>query len=656
MNIKKFLKECGQREVFKLLSIYIVSSWVILQVLAVVADPLGLPDKSISVLILLLIIGFPIYIIYIWRSRLSKSWKSEEDDSSDELLNKRKFRQMYFASVGIILFLAGLSVTFIFNNTISSNVSLKRIASNDKIAVLRFENLTTDNNLDVIGEMAANWISHGITENNAGQIISQEIVKDYSDAMKTQNKKLTSSEILTKFFNPGKRVIGTYFLDNDELIFQSSVIDGLSGKVLISLERVACNSDSPLKCIEELRQKIVGYLIVEQDGKLYLENKPPKYEAYKALLEAKNSKKEGNLAKHLELLNKAIAIDSEYFEPQSLRISYYYNQGSYTIADSLIDNITLKSGISERQQNLNNLYKSAIEGNNRKVYLFNDYEYKIIPDDMETNTSQMVIALQFVNKPEDVEAIFKSGTIEELGIENCSLCIDRIHIMSMAYNELGKFNKAIKLLEPHIDIIEERFFLMPIFKAYANTNRKNAIDELLTKLKLKISSNDWLYINLFTARQFLLLNQKELAISYLNSIINTNNKEGNEFIIAEAYSELEKYKEAEILYSNLLKEDPVNPQLIVGLSRCYFKNGKMTESDLLIERLEKLRAPYQYGTIDYRLAQIYASRNDEEKTLDHLLKSIAQGNFYINETFKNSTSFIPFSSSEKWNDILTYWH
>jgi len=45
MNLNKFLKECNKKEVFKKLSIYIVSSWILIQVLAITWEPLGLPKQ-----------------------------------------------------------------------------------------------------------------------------------------------------------------------------------------------------------------------------------------------------------------------------------------------------------------------------------------------------------------------------------------------------------------------------------------------------------------------------------------------------------------------------------------------------------------------------------------------------------------------------------
>jgi len=408
MNIKIFLKECSNRDVFKLLSIYVVSSWVILQVLSVIAQPLNLPEQSIPFLILFLIIGFPLYIIYIWNSRLSKSWKSEEDDTSEELMDKSKFRQIYFTFLGIILFLSGLSVVIIINNSfsLSDEFSLPKLVSNDKIAVLKFTNNTGDEKLNPIGNMAEYWIGHGITENNAGQIITQDIVKSYSDVIKTQKINLTPNEILNKYLNPGKKITGSYFLDGNKLIFKSSIENGLTGETLISLESIECDSKNPIDCIETLGGKIVTYLLTKESGGLNLENQPPKYEAYKTFLDALASKREGELDKYLDFLNKAITSDSNFFEPKTLKIAYYYNDGHYSIADSLINNIKKRTGISVQQRNLINMYQVALEGDNRLVYKYQTNEYNIAPYNLVTNTSQMVVALQYVNRPEDVEAIF----------------------------------------------------------------------------------------------------------------------------------------------------------------------------------------------------------------------------------------------------------
>lgn len=659
MNIKIFLKECNNREVFKLLSIYVVSSWVILQVLSVIAEPFGLPIQSIPVLILILIIGFPLYIIFIWKSRLSKSWESDEDDTTTELLDKSKFRQMYFTGLGIIIFLSGLSVVIIIDNSFTSELSLPKMAQNDKIAVLKFTNNTGDEKLNIYGNMTEDWISHGITQNNAGQIISQDIVKSYTDAIKTQNINLTNNEILIKYLKPGKKITGSYFLSNNKLIFKSSIENGLTGETIISIGGIECGSENPLDCIKLLESKIVSYLVVEKTGGLSMESEPPTYEAYKAMLEAKVSYGEGELDKYLELLEKAIALDSNFFEPKSLKVGHYYNIGLFSKADSLINKIKENSGQTERQLYLLKMYKAAIDGDSRLLYNYHGYGYNIAPYELDTNASRMVITLQFVNKPKEVESIFNVISFDNLSLENCKFCVDRMYIMALANHELKNYSKTIELLEPYVDLLYDIDFFKAITTAYVFTNNKVSLDNLIQKLKLKLNEEDWLSLNYFAGGQFLLAKKKEEAKAYFNVVVNTETNKNNEFLKAESYYELGNYAMAEKIYSKLINENPDDSRIIkffTALSKCYFKMGNSLEGNQLIDSLEKLKQPYQYGEIDYRLAEIYAAQNDEEKMFEYLLRSIASGNFYTNITFKNDTDFIPYLDSQNWKSIMTYWH
>jgi Tfp pilus assembly protein PilF len=654
MNIKIFIKECSNRDVFKRLSIYIVTSWVLLQVLSVIAEPLNLPEKSIPVLILALIIGFPIYIIYIWKSRLSSSWESDEDDTTSELIDKSKFRTMYFSILGIIIFVSGLSAIIIINNSFSNVFNLPKLDSNDKIAVLKFTNNTGVDSLNIIGNMTEDWISHGITENSAGQIISPNIVKDYTNVIKSQSLNLSDNEVLSIYLKPGKKVTGSYFLDNGKLIFNCSIENGITGETLISLKSIECDSNNALNCIESLKSKIVTYLVKEKKGDLSFEIQPPNYAAYRAFLEAKSYKREGDLNKYLNLLNKSIALDSSFFEPKTLKIAHYYNQGDYAVADSLIEDIKKEVGLNMQYDLLKN-YEALIDGNNRMVNEYDTKTYLKAPYDLGTNTSQMVTKLQFVNRPEQVENIFSVTQFDNFSLENCKDCVTRISIMGIALNELNEYKKTIELLEPHVDIIRDKLFLQQIFKAYVNTNNKGKVDQIIEKLKLKLNKGDWVYLNLFIARQFLLINNNEDAKSYLNSVITDENKTSNAQLVAEAYYELGDYVNAENMFTELIKEQPFDIKINAYLSMCYFKNGKKLKGNLHIDVLENLRAPYQYGIIDYRLAQIYADKDDEEMVFEYLLKSIAAGNFYGDETFKNSPSFAKFLNSEKWKEIMTYW-
>jgi len=61
-----FLGEIKRRKVFQVAAVYIVVAWLIIQVIDVVVEPLSLPDWLDTVVIVLLIAGFPIALVLAW--------------------------------------------------------------------------------------------------------------------------------------------------------------------------------------------------------------------------------------------------------------------------------------------------------------------------------------------------------------------------------------------------------------------------------------------------------------------------------------------------------------------------------------------------------------------------------------------------------------
>ena len=61
-----FYERLKQRSVFRVGAMYIVVSWLLLQVGDVTFDEIGLPDGSQLTLIVILAIGFPVALILAW--------------------------------------------------------------------------------------------------------------------------------------------------------------------------------------------------------------------------------------------------------------------------------------------------------------------------------------------------------------------------------------------------------------------------------------------------------------------------------------------------------------------------------------------------------------------------------------------------------------
>jgi len=655
MKLKSFFKQCHEKEVFKMLSIYVVSAWVILQVLSITWQPLGLPQKSVAFLIIVLLLCFPLYIFFLWKFRIVPLQNAEIEEEEERDGKKRNaFQKMYFSALGIITSLCVIAVFFIVNRNFSQTAvdNLPKVVKSDKIAVLKFGNNTGDPKYDIVSKMASDWIIHGITENNVAQVITQDLVDEYKTILKGKNIEEDETTIVREYLKPNKIISGNFYLNNGNLLFQGMLIDGKTNKTIISFKPTECAAENPLKCIEDLNESITGYFITEDKKKLMLQENPPKYEAYKYLLEAKYS---NDNQEYINLLNKAIAADSTYFEPKVLRVAHYYNQKEFKKSDSLLKIIKPDSYTNKRQLNLLNMYEALLKGDNRTVYKTILKEYEIAPFDLTTNKTAMVIALQYVNRPEDVDAIYKAVAMDSMNLQNCSGCTTRIYVKAYADIELGKFSTAIADIERTQKETEAKLLNRPLAIAYVRSGKEEALNQFLRKMNIIASLAETQELYLQAGKEYLLKGEKEKAGEYFNKIINAEKETVAPKILAEAYFYKEEYEKAQLNLKEVYSQEPENIAVLVKLAISNHKLGKVADADKNLSNLESLRADFQFGEVDYALGQYYTATNNKPELYKHLLKAAANGHTYTWKFFKNDPQFKAYSNSKEFEEVMNFW-
>ena len=103
--------ELKRRRVFRLIAVYVVIAWVIIQVVTAIEEPLSLPDWFDTAVIVLLGFGFPIAIIMSWVYDVTPEGVVREDDSG---LRAVRIDYGKIALVAVLLlgaFLAGIYIT-----------------------------------------------------------------------------------------------------------------------------------------------------------------------------------------------------------------------------------------------------------------------------------------------------------------------------------------------------------------------------------------------------------------------------------------------------------------------------------------------------------------------------------------------------------------
>ena len=80
-----YIQELKRRKVFKSAGFYAFSAFIIMQVANIIVPALHLPDWSNTLILILLILGFPIAMIFAWiYDRTPKGFVKTDDESLSE--------------------------------------------------------------------------------------------------------------------------------------------------------------------------------------------------------------------------------------------------------------------------------------------------------------------------------------------------------------------------------------------------------------------------------------------------------------------------------------------------------------------------------------------------------------------------------------------
>ena len=65
-NISQFWQELKRRNVVRVITVYAASAFVVLELVDILAPSLGLPDWTLNLVLILLVVGFIIAVIVSW--------------------------------------------------------------------------------------------------------------------------------------------------------------------------------------------------------------------------------------------------------------------------------------------------------------------------------------------------------------------------------------------------------------------------------------------------------------------------------------------------------------------------------------------------------------------------------------------------------------
>jgi TolB-like protein/Tfp pilus assembly protein PilF len=145
MNPKKFFGELKRRNVYKVAVAYAVVAWLLIQVATQVFPLFEIPNWAIRLVVLLLIIGFPVALVFAWAFELTpEGLKRTEDVDLNKSITRGTGRKLDFLIIGVLLIVIAVFAYQRFGPGKKGLVTMPSAIPEKSIAVLPFENRSED--------------------------------------------------------------------------------------------------------------------------------------------------------------------------------------------------------------------------------------------------------------------------------------------------------------------------------------------------------------------------------------------------------------------------------------------------------------------------------------------------------------------------------
>ncbi len=95
MNLSNFFAELKRRNVYKVAVAYAVVAWLLIQIATQVFPFFEIPNWAVRLVVLVLIIGFPVALIFSWAYEITpEGIKRESEVEADKSITRRTGRKI----------------------------------------------------------------------------------------------------------------------------------------------------------------------------------------------------------------------------------------------------------------------------------------------------------------------------------------------------------------------------------------------------------------------------------------------------------------------------------------------------------------------------------------------------------------------------------
>lgn len=303
--MRGLLRELNRRNVFKVAAVYAVVGWLVLQVADVFFPALKLPEWTTTFVAALLVLGFPVALVFAWAFELTpEGLKRTEDVDPAQSVTAVTSRKLNFMIIGL---LALAVVYFAINHDWRGDEQTTRpdTEAGTSVAVLPFVNMSDDPSNE--------YFSDGITEELLGRLVKVDdlrvVSRTSSFAFKNQNVDIPT---IADALDVNHVVEGSVRKVGNRVRITAQLIDVESDSHLWSE-----NYDRELEDIfsiqEEIARSIAGALqLALGTDETFVSRPTDNIDAYQHYLRGRHAwqrRGEQNIREAIESFQKAIQLD-----------------------------------------------------------------------------------------------------------------------------------------------------------------------------------------------------------------------------------------------------------------------------------------------------------------------------------------------------------
>jgi len=332
-----FWGELKRRNVVRVAIAYAVVAWLSIEVSATTFPMLKLPEWAATFVTVLLIIGFPVALIFAWAFELTpEGLKKEKDVDRSESITHVTGRKLDFVIIGVLVIAVGFLLVDKLYLSEGDTVPDEIIATERKsIAVLPFVNLSADPDQE--------YFSDGITEEilNALAGIRELAVTSRTSAFAFKGKSMSIPKIAQEL-GVAHVLEGSVRKSGDRLRITAQLIEVESDTHLWSetyerelTEIFAVQDEISANIVAALKVKLLGDTVARSGSIAVI---PEAYDTYLRGLQQIAINTYGSLAKAENYFEQSISIDPIFVRAYA-GLGWTFSQQIFTGSVSIDDNL-----------------------------------------------------------------------------------------------------------------------------------------------------------------------------------------------------------------------------------------------------------------------------------------------------------------------------